>query len=126
MKHIKIYEEEQNIEQNKQTCADFLTFVHKTFSNTSNFVKAYNETKDYDEHDEIIYVFDGIDNMMNDENSTLQKILSFMRGLGWYDENFEIVPIMEDNKLYVCFYLGHSYDEMRETVLKNDVGKYNL
>jgi len=88
----------------------FLKIVNDKISKNINFVKAYSDSKNYEKHadyEEIIYMFDGIDNDKHNPNSTLQTIIKFMNELGWYDENFEILPMMENNKLYVYFILAY-------------------
>jgi len=123
MKYIKTYEKKEN---EKKICKQFLEIVSNKLSKNYNFVKAYNDSKHYKNYDEIIYVFDGIDNDKSDPNTTLQTILNFMNEIGWYDQNFQLIPMMENNKLYLCFGLSHSYNEMEELIMKNNAKKYNL
>lgn len=125
MKHIKKYEKNQ-IEYNKKICDNFLLFVNNYFSEITSFVKAFNDSKNYEDFDDIVYMFDGIENDINDKSTTLQFILEYLRKIGWYDENFQIVPMIENNKLYVSFYLSHQYDEMYDILLKLDTKKFNL
>jgi len=124
MKHLKIYENDK--ENNKKTCEAFISFATDKFSHLPNFVKIYNDSKHYDDYDDLFYVFDGVNNEANNKETDIQFIMNYMKEIGWWDINFQISPMMENNKLYVYFVLGHSYEEMEEIVMKNNMGKYNI